>query len=89
MLPKDQENQLLDKKIDWRRKWSPRRKGGLPPLYHFPNKKNKVHAKNEPTQMQNESSGGKACGRVPRKLAVEHQKWRTATKVISRITVSL
>ncbi|GMQ07722.1 hypothetical protein CsSME_00051806 [Camellia sinensis var. sinensis] len=43
--------------------WSPRRKGGLPPLYHLPNKENKVHAKNEPRRMQSE--GGHLGHSVP------------------------
>ncbi|KAF5936741.1 hypothetical protein HYC85_024247 [Camellia sinensis] len=89
MWPKDQENQFPDKKIGWQgEKWSPRRKGGLPPLYHLVNKENKVHAKNEPTRMQSESSGGKAHSRVPRKLVVEHRKWRATIKVVSRATMS-
>ena len=58
-------------------------------MYYLPNKENKVHAKNELTRMQNESSRGKVRGQVPRKLAVEHQKWRTATKVVSQTTMSL
>ncbi|GMP29386.1 hypothetical protein CsSME_00004515 [Camellia sinensis var. sinensis] len=43
--------------------WSPRRKGGLPPLYHLPNNENRVHAKNEPRRMQNE--GGLPGHSVP------------------------
>ena len=90
MWLKDQGDQLSVQKTGWQEeKWSPRGNTGLPPLYHLPNKENKVHAKNEPTWMQNESSGGKTRGRVPRKLAVEHQKWYTTTKVVSQTTMFL
>ena len=90
MWLKDHGDQLLDKKIGWREKrWSPRRKGGLPPLYHLPNNENKVHAKNEPRRMQSEGSGAKKRSQVPRKLTVKHRKWRATMKVVSRATVSL
>ena len=70
-------------------RWSPRRKGGLPPYYHLPNYEPRVHAKNEPTPMQNEGSGAKKRSRVPRKLIIRHRKWCATTKVVSRAIVSL
>lgn len=90
MWLKNQGDQLPDKKTGWREKSSLQgEKCGLPPLYHPPNNKNKVHAKNEPRRMQNEGSGVKTRSRVPRKQAVKHRKWRTTTKVVSRAAVSL
>ena len=87
---KDQESQLSDKKTSWKKeKWSARRNTGLPPLYHLPNKENKVCTKNKPKRMQDKKSGGETRGQKSQKLADEHQKWYATTKVVSRTTVFL
>ena len=87
---KNQENQLAAQKIGWQGgKWSPRGRTGLSPLYHLPNKENKVCTKNKPKRMQDESPGGKARSREPKKLVYGHQKWFTTTKVVSQTTVAL
>ena len=90
MWPKDQSSQLSDQKIGWQKeKWSPRRKSGLPPLYHLPNEEDKVCTKNKLKRMQDKSLGGTARSREPQKLVSGHQKWSMTTKVVSQTTVAL
>ena len=72
-----------------RENWFFRGKGGLPPSYHLLNNENRVSTKNGPKRMQNEGSGAKTRGSVPRKQAVRHRKWNKTTKVGSQDAVSL
>ena len=90
LWPRSEGDHLLVKKNrPTGKRWSPRKKGGLPPYYHLPNNETRVHARNEPTLMRIEGSGAKTRSRGPRKLTIKHRKWRATTTVVSRATISL